>query len=161
MGYTPRPATLTVTHKGVRWMRQLSELDASFLYLESETTPMHIGGVYLFDASGLSDPLAFSTFVSYLRSRLHVVPLFRQKLKEIPLRLGRPYWIDDPGFSIERHLAYVNLGEHGKQASLMSLASKIMEEPLKRDRPLWHITLDRKSTRLNSSHVRISYAVFC
>lgn len=121
-------------------MRQLSELDASFLYLESETTPMHIGGVYLFDASGLSDPLAFSTFVSYLRSRLHVVPLFRQKLKEIPLRLGRPYWIDDPGFSIERHLAYVNLGEHGKQASLMSLASKIMEEPLKRDRPLWHIT---------------------
>ena len=121
-------------------MRQLSELDASFLYLESETTPMHIGGVYLFDASGLSDPLAFSTFVSYLRSRLHVVPLFRQKLKEIPLRLGRPYWIDDPGFSIERHLAYVNLGEHGKQASLMALASRIMEEPLKRDRPLWHIT---------------------
>jgi len=32
-------------------MRQLSELDASFLYLESETTPMHIGGIYLFDAS--------------------------------------------------------------------------------------------------------------
>src|SRR5690554_7333406 len=24
-----------------------------------------------------------------------------------------------------------------------------------------HATLDRKSTRLNSSHVRISYAVFC
>ncbi|WP_286816575.1 WS/DGAT/MGAT family O-acyltransferase [Marinobacter sp. UBA3607] len=121
-------------------MRQLSELDASFLYLESETTPMHIGGVYLFDASDLQYPLAFSTFVAYLRSRLHVVPLFRQKLKEIPLRLGRPYWIDDPDFSIERHLAYVNLGEHGKQSSLMSLASKILEEPLKRDRPLWHIT---------------------
>ena len=121
-------------------MRQLSELDASFLYLESDTTPMHIGGIYLFDASGLSNPLAFSTFVAYLRSRLHVVPLFRQKLKEIPLRLGRPYWVDDADFSIERHLAYVNLGEHGKQASLMSLASKILEEPLKRDRPLWHIT---------------------
>src|SRR3989442_7687595 len=25
----------------------------------------------------------------------------------------------------------------------------------------WMIDLDRKSTRLNSSHVRISYAVFC
>src|SRR3989442_12053026 len=25
----------------------------------------------------------------------------------------------------------------------------------------WKIALDRKSTRLNSSHVRISYAVFC
>ncbi|HLV76883.1 MAG TPA: wax ester/triacylglycerol synthase family O-acyltransferase [Marinobacter sp.] len=121
-------------------MRQLSELDASFLYLESETTPMHIGGVYLFDASGLQYPLAFSTFVAYLRSRLHVVPLFRQKLKEIPLRLGRPYWVDDTEFSIQRHLAYVNLGENGQLSSLVSLASSILEEPLKRDRPLWHIT---------------------
>jgi WS/DGAT/MGAT family acyltransferase len=121
-------------------MRQLSELDASFLYLESETTPMHIGGIYLFDASEREKPLAFSTFVAYLRSRLHVVPVFRQRLKEIPLRLGRPYWIDDPDFSIERHLAYVNLGEHGRKASLMTLASRILEEPLKKDRPLWHIT---------------------
>lgn len=121
-------------------MRQLSELDASFLYLESETAPMHIGGIYLFDARERDKPLAFSTFVAYLRSRLHVVPLFRQRLKEIPLRLGRPYWIDDPDFSLERHLAYVNLGDHGKVDSLMGLASRILEEPLKRDRPLWHIT---------------------
>ncbi|WP_372965483.1 wax ester/triacylglycerol synthase family O-acyltransferase [Marinobacter sp.] len=121
-------------------MQQLSELDASFLYLESETTPMHIGGVYLFDASERDNPLPFSTFIAYLRSRLHVAPVFRQKLKEIPLRLGRPYWVDDPDFSIERHTAYVNLGEHSKQASITSLASKILEQPLKRDRPLWHIT---------------------
>ncbi|MDC0663046.1 WS/DGAT/MGAT family O-acyltransferase [Marinobacter sp. SS21] len=121
-------------------MKQLSELDASFLYLESDTAPMHIGGVYLFDARDRDEPLAFSTFVAYLRSRLHVVPLFRQKLKEVPLRLGLPYWIDDADFSIERHLAYVNLGEHGQLANLEGLASKILEEPLKRDRPLWHIT---------------------
>ncbi|MDX1757255.1 MAG: wax ester/triacylglycerol synthase family O-acyltransferase [Marinobacter sp.] len=121
-------------------MKQLSELDASFLYLESDTAPMHIGGVYLFDARDRDQPLAFSTFVAYLRSRLHVVPLFRQKLKEIPLRLGLPYWVDDSEFSIERHLAYVNLGEHGQRANLDRLASRILEEPLKRDRPLWHIT---------------------
>src|SRR5690606_41917735 len=28
-------------------------------------------------------------------------------------------------------------------------------------KPEWSITKDRKSTRLNSSHVKISYAVFC
>src|SRR5690606_4463520 len=28
-------------------------------------------------------------------------------------------------------------------------------------RAQWHAQLDRKSTRLNSSHVKISYAVFC
>jgi WS/DGAT/MGAT family acyltransferase len=121
-------------------MRQLSELDASFLYLESDTTPMHIGGIYLFDASDRDAPLAFSTFVAYLRSRLHVVPLFRQRLRDMPWQLGRPYWVDDPEFSIERHLAYVNLGDQGREASLMALAAKILETPLKRDRPLWHIT---------------------
>lgn len=121
-------------------MRQLSELDASFLYLESETSPMHIGGIYIFDASDRDTPLAFRTFVAYLRSRLHVVPLFRQRLREVPFRLGRPCWIDDTGFSIERHLAYVSLGKNGDQASLMKLASRILEQPLKRDRPLWHIT---------------------
>src|SRR5436305_7194672 len=30
-----------------------------------------------------------------------------------------------------------------------------------RDSRRWIVSLDRKSTRLNSSHVRISYAVFC
>src|SRR5690606_34406292 len=29
------------------------------------------------------------------------------------------------------------------------------------DDPCWRLPLDRKSTRLNSSHVKISYAVFC
>ena len=42
-------------------MRQLSELDASFLYLESETTPMHIGGIYLFDASEREKPWPMPT----------------------------------------------------------------------------------------------------
>src|SRR5690554_7093648 len=34
-------------------------------------------------------------------------------------------------------------------------------EVLKRSRIQSYLKLDRKSTRLNSSHVRISYAVFC
>src|SRR3989442_9818150 len=33
--------------------------------------------------------------------------------------------------------------------------------PLRLDRRCWLAQIDRKSTRLNSSHVRISYAVFC
>ena len=102
-------------------MHQLSELDASFLYLESETTPMHIGGVYLFDASSLETPVSYATFIKFICSRLHVSPMFRQKLKEIPFRLGRPYWVDDAEFSIERHLSYVSLGERGKKPASMPL----------------------------------------
>lgn len=133
-------------------MRQLSELDASFLYLESDTAPMHIGGIYIFDAQDCASPLSFSTFVSYLRSRLHVVPFFREKLQQVPFRLGHPYWVDDANFSIERHLAYVKMGARNDQDSLMALASRILQEPLKRDRPLWHITfVDGLNTHSTSS----------
>src|SRR5690554_7592868 len=34
-------------------------------------------------------------------------------------------------------------------------------QPLKKGIEFKNVSLDRKSTRLNSSHVRISYAVFC
>src|SRR5690606_39703111 len=34
-------------------------------------------------------------------------------------------------------------------------------EPADYEQIVKHVTLDRKSTRLNSSHVKISYAVFC
>jgi len=121
-------------------MQQLSELDASFLYLESRTTPMHIGGVYVFDGSGRQTPLSFETFARYLRSRLHVAHFFRQRLQELPFSLDLPYWVDDPDFSIERHLTYISLNGERSIQSIVELAERIIEEPLRRDRPLWHIT---------------------
>lgn len=43
-------------------MQQLSELDASFLYLETDRTPMHIGGLYIFDASDREDDFSLPSF---------------------------------------------------------------------------------------------------
>src|SRR5690554_7639514 len=42
-----------------------------------------------------------------------------------------------------------------------SVRDAILEGATLRFRPVLMTTIDRKSTRLNSSHVRISYAVFC
>src|SRR5690606_36781570 len=41
------------------------------------------------------------------------------------------------------------------------VARKEVMDVIKDNPMLGHITTDRKSTRLNSSHVKISYAVFC
>ena len=101
---------------------------------------MHIGGVYVFDGSTLDKPLSFETFAAYLRSRLHVAHFFRQRLLSLPLALDLPYWVDDPDFSIENHLTYVTLSGHTRIQSIVELAERVIEEPLKRDRPLWHIT---------------------
>src|SRR5690606_41438372 len=51
----------------------------------------------------------------------------------------------------------------GRTAEALSAPPRISEPPAGTVRlpPSAGVSLDRKSTRLNSSHVKISYAVFC
>lgn len=65
-------------------MQQLSELDASFLYLETDRTPMHIGGLYIFDASDREDDFSFAEFLEYIESRLHVAKFFGSDWSKFP-----------------------------------------------------------------------------
>src|SRR3712207_8279712 len=85
--------------------------------------------------------------------------LFRSKLAEVPLGLDYPYWIDDADFDIDFHVRELALPAPGSDEQLAEQVARIFSRPLDRSRPLWE--LDRKSTRLNSSHANISYAVFC
>src|SRR5262245_64462303 len=58
-----------------------------------------------------------------------------------------------------------HLADRGCPAELIyldvSAAARTIAEARARQRKLTNIRLDRKSTRLNSSHLGISYAVFC
>jgi diacylglycerol O-acyltransferase / wax synthase len=142
---TKREMPFSPPHTPAIWtaysmMRQLSELDASFLYLESEATPMHMGGVYLFDNSGRDNALSYDEFYQYIESRLHLASFFRQRLVEVPLNLDHPYWVDDPEFDLSRHLRHITLEHEGSEPQLIELAATLLAEPLPRDRPLWEIS---------------------
>ncbi len=121
-------------------MRPLSGLDASFLYLESNRTPMHIGGVYLIDSDGSAEDFDYTRFHAHIRARLKRSMIFRERLAEVPLHLAHPYWINDPEFVLDFHLPRVSLPSPGGYAELMSLASRLFAMPLNRDRPLWQMT---------------------
>ena len=81
-------------------MQRMSPLDASFLFLENDNQPMHIGGVAIFEGPAPSH----EEVVQLLTSKLHLVPRYRQKVKFLPLGVGLPGWIDDPDFEIEYHI---------------------------------------------------------
>ncbi|HEX8105845.1 MAG TPA: wax ester/triacylglycerol synthase family O-acyltransferase [Solirubrobacteraceae bacterium] len=116
---------------------RLSSVDAGFLAQESPTTHMHIGGLATF----AGEPPAIGDFLAHVRSRLHLVPRYRQKLAFPPLDTGRPIWIDDPSFNLEYHVRHTALPAPGTQHALLDLAGRIFSQPLDRGKPLWELWL--------------------
>ncbi|MGB1249173.1 MAG: wax ester/triacylglycerol synthase family O-acyltransferase [Candidatus Promineifilaceae bacterium] len=116
-------------------MQELSGLDSSFLYMETPTTPMHVGSVAVFEGS-----LSFDDFRALISSRIHLLPRMRQRLLTVPLSIDRPYWADDPDFNLDMHLQHVRLPKPSNWSELRKLASRIFSEPLDRSRPLWDLT---------------------
>ena len=112
---------------------RLSSIDASFLHQEGPASHMHIGGVLLFEGPAP----AFEDYLDHVRSRLHLVPRYRQKLATPPFETGRPLWVDDPDFNLEYHVRHTALPSPGSEEQLFLLVSRVASQPLDRSRPLW------------------------
>ncbi len=119
-------------------MQQLSGLDASFLYLETGATPMHIGSLSIYDQSTAPDGhVTFKQILRFFDERLHKARAFRQRLVRVPLSLDHPYWIEDPDFDLEFHVRHIALPRPGDWRQLCIAASRIHSRPLDMRKPLW------------------------
>jgi diacylglycerol O-acyltransferase len=116
-------------------MDWMSPMDASFLHLEGPANPMHIGGVSIFE--GPAPP--FEQLEEMVEGKLDLVPRYRQKVRFIPLGLGRPVWVDDPRFNLSYHLRHSALPPPGADDQLRRTAARIFAQRLDRTKPLWEI----------------------
>src|SRR3954449_1252215 len=114
---------------------RLTAVDASFLHQESPVSHMHVGAVTIFEGP----PPAYDEITEALRSRLHLVPRYRQKLAVPPLGTGRPLWVDDPDFNLEYHVRQTALPDPGSEEQLFNLASRVFSQQLDRSKPLWEV----------------------
>jgi len=115
----------------------MSALDASFLYLDRPETPMHVGGILLFDAPGFS----YDELLARVSARISMVPRYRQHVREVPLRISRPIWVDDEDFDLEYHVRRTSVPRPGGREQLDELAARLFSRPLDHDRPLWEMYL--------------------
>jgi WS/DGAT/MGAT family acyltransferase len=118
---------------------RLSSLDVSFLYLEESTTPMHVGGVSVFEVP--AEGFDYDRLVSLIKRRIAFVPRYRQRIRWVPGRIASPVWVDDEAFDLSYHVRRSALPRPGSDAQLRDLAARIMSRPLDRDRPLWEMYL--------------------
>jgi diacylglycerol O-acyltransferase len=103
---------------------------------------MHVAGVVVFDASSSAGgPLTLRELRRLVGARLPRLPKFRERVREGPLGLMRPEWVEEAGLDLDAHLFHHRLGSGGTRSQLSNLCAQIHAELLPRDRPLWEMHL--------------------
>jgi WS/DGAT/MGAT family acyltransferase len=119
-------------------MEQLTGGDNLFLHVENRHQHMHVAGIGIYDMA--TAPGGFVRFKDILRlfeSRLHAVPVFRRRIKTVPLEIDLPYWMEDPDVDVEYHVRHIALPKPGDWRQLCIEVARIHSRPLDRARPLW------------------------
>ena len=123
-------------------MQQLSAQDASFVYLETPHTPMHIGSVGIYDpATAPGGFVRFKDILDFIGQRLQGARSFRQRLVRVPFDLDHPYWIEDPEFDIEFHVRHIALPKPGDWRQLCIQVARLHARPMDLSKPLWEFTV--------------------
>ncbi|MGH7780665.1 MAG: wax ester/triacylglycerol synthase family O-acyltransferase [Candidatus Binataceae bacterium] len=111
---------------------RLSTQDATFIYAESHSGPLHIGSIGLFEGR-----IDFEAIRQHVTSRIHLIPRYRQRLAPVPFNLAHAMMEDDPEFSVDNHVFNRELPPGTNEAAALSLIMRGYESPLNRARPLW------------------------
>jgi diacylglycerol O-acyltransferase / wax synthase len=121
-------------------MKQLSGLDASFLFLETPEMPMHVGALHILELPDGYKGRFVKDLRKHMASRLPAAPVLRRRVWWMPLNLAAPAWVDaEP--DLNQHVVEVRLPKMGKGddvlAALEAQVSQFHPVLLDRSRPLW------------------------
>lgn len=123
----------------MRHLQRLSGLDASFLYLETPTQPLHVCSVLELDGNTIPGGYSFSGLREAMALRIAAIPTFREKLANSFLNLDHPVWVEDEDFDVQRHLHRIGLPAPGGRVELAEICGHLAALPLDRRHPLWEM----------------------
>ncbi|MGI8794514.1 MAG: WS/DGAT/MGAT family O-acyltransferase [Acidimicrobiales bacterium] len=118
-------------------MKQLSGLDASFLYLETPRQFGHVSSVSVYERPKRKSFKPFEAWQSEVGRRIHLLEPMTRKLVDVPMRLDHPFWVEDPDFDLDFHVRHTAVAPPGDDEQLADLVARIIGRPLDRSRPLW------------------------
>ncbi len=117
-------------------MKQLSGLDATFLYLETPQMPMHVGALHVLELPAEFKGRYVTALRKHIASRLPVAPVLRRKLWRMPLNLANPAWVDaEP--DLRQHIVEIKLPKGAGLRELEAEVSRLHPILLDRRKPLW------------------------
>lgn len=120
-------------------MQRMSGLDAAFLYAETPSQHMHVAMVGVFQTSTMKDGYSFEKVRDLIGSRLPRIPMFTQRLVQVPFRLHHPVLVEDPDFDLDFHVRRMAAPAPGTLRELSEMAGDFVSRPLDRNRPMWQM----------------------
>jgi diacylglycerol O-acyltransferase / wax synthase len=121
-------------------MKTLSGLDATFLYLETPETPMHVGSLQLYELSDGFKGSFHKAVQAHLARRVHLAPIFSRRLAFMPLSMGHPSWVDAGEVDLDFHVRKAKGGQLTVR-EVEAEAARLHGQPIDRSRPLWEFTI--------------------
>ncbi|WP_088281063.1 wax ester/triacylglycerol synthase family O-acyltransferase [Ideonella sp. A 288] len=121
-------------------MKQLSGLDATFLFLETPEMPMHVGALNIYELPAGHKGKFITQLRKHMAERMPLMPVLRRRVWWMPLNLANPAWVDaEP--DLRHHIVEHKLPPSAKvgdgMAELEAAVSELHAQRLDRARPLW------------------------
>ena len=120
-------------------MKRMGVLDASWLAVESEDTPMHVANMQIFSLPTHAGETFLRDMVARMKADFEVEPPWCYRLAH-PGVLGRlvaPGWVVDKHIDLDYHVRHSALPRPGSERELGVLVSRLHSNPLDLSRPLW------------------------
>lgn len=122
-------------------MKQLSGIDATFLYMETDQTPMHVAGLTLYDLPKGFRGSFHKHFTRFFKGRVHLIPIFEMKLAKAAFQMDHPGWVDAGALDFDYHIQSAKLPKPGTRKQLEDKVAELHEVVLDRKKPLWQFTI--------------------
>jgi diacylglycerol O-acyltransferase len=117
-------------------MKSLSGLDATFLYLETPETPMHVASLCLYELPKGFKGSFHKAVRDHIGRRMHLAPIFSRRLAFMPFDLGHPIWVEADEVDLDFHIRKVPGGKLSVR-QVEAAAARLHGQLIDREHPLW------------------------
>lgn len=117
--------------------KRLNPMDASWLYVESHDTPMHVAGLMIFELPKDAPPDFFQQMFADFRKHREFYPPWNRRLLSPRLKTLTPAWVEDHDLDIEYHVRLSSLPWPGGEREFGQLIARLHSRPLDFTRPPW------------------------
>src|SRR4051812_34542581 len=116
---------------------QLNLLDATFLYVETSHSPMHIAALQILEVPRDKRHVFFREMQQHVARRAPSLEFTTRRLVSRTFGLDHPHWETVDSLDIDHHVRRIVLPKPGSIEQLEDAVARLHEAPLDRSKPLW------------------------